>query len=277
MTTAAGSSTMTLQEAAERLQVHYMTAYRYVRTGLLEATKQGATWRVAEADLVRFQERDAAPTPNRRRTRAGYAERIADRLAVGDEAGVAELIERTMASGADLDEVYLDLLVPALVTIGDRWEAGQVTVAAEHQASAIVLRLMGSLGPRFRPRGRRRGTIVIGSIAGDHHGLPTALLSDLLRVRRFDVIDLGADAPVEAFADACHDRDRLLAVGICATLPNDDAIAAAITHLRERGFDVPVLVGGAGVRDQEHARHLGADGWAAGGRGAVQVFEQLLT
>jgi excisionase family DNA binding protein len=33
--------TLTLHEAAERLGVHYMTAYRYVRHGQLFATKVG--------------------------------------------------------------------------------------------------------------------------------------------------------------------------------------------------------------------------------------------
>ena len=45
------SETMTLQEAADRLGVHYMTAYRYVRLGKLPATKVGATWVVALQDL----------------------------------------------------------------------------------------------------------------------------------------------------------------------------------------------------------------------------------
>ena len=33
-----------LQEVADRLGVHYMTAYRYVRTGRLPATRIGAQW-----------------------------------------------------------------------------------------------------------------------------------------------------------------------------------------------------------------------------------------
>ena len=40
-------ATITLQEAAATLGVHYMTAYRYVRLGLLEAEKVGTTWQVS--------------------------------------------------------------------------------------------------------------------------------------------------------------------------------------------------------------------------------------
>ena len=42
---------VTLTEAAALLGVHYMTAYRYVRTGRLPAIKDGAEWRVRAADV----------------------------------------------------------------------------------------------------------------------------------------------------------------------------------------------------------------------------------
>ncbi|MET0148370.1 MAG: helix-turn-helix domain-containing protein, partial [Acidimicrobiales bacterium] len=37
---------LTLQEAAERAGVHYLTVYRWVRTGRLPATKAEGTWAV---------------------------------------------------------------------------------------------------------------------------------------------------------------------------------------------------------------------------------------
>ena len=45
------TSPITLQEAADRLGVHYMTAYRYVRTGRLPAQRSGSQWLVDPKDL----------------------------------------------------------------------------------------------------------------------------------------------------------------------------------------------------------------------------------
>jgi excisionase family DNA binding protein len=42
---AAVDGELTLHEAADLLGVHYMTAYRYVRLGLLHASKAGVSWR----------------------------------------------------------------------------------------------------------------------------------------------------------------------------------------------------------------------------------------
>lgn len=41
-----------LRDAAERLGVHYMTAYRYVRLGVLPAEKVGGEWQVRPSDLA---------------------------------------------------------------------------------------------------------------------------------------------------------------------------------------------------------------------------------
>ena len=53
------STDITLTEAAEVLGVHYMTAYKYVRTGRLAASKVGGGWRITSDALKEFQ---SAPT-----------------------------------------------------------------------------------------------------------------------------------------------------------------------------------------------------------------------
>ena len=45
---------ITLREAAQRLGVHYMTVYRYVRTGRLPASRAGVQWLIDSDDLTRL-------------------------------------------------------------------------------------------------------------------------------------------------------------------------------------------------------------------------------
>jgi len=45
---------LNIKQVAAELGVHYMTAYRYVRTGRLAARKVGTGWVVRAADLERF-------------------------------------------------------------------------------------------------------------------------------------------------------------------------------------------------------------------------------
>lgn len=266
---------ITLHEAAERLGVHYMTAYRYVRTGRLPARKEGAEWRVEVADLDRVRPGDEAEPPRRRRGRTDYVDRLTDRLVAGDEPGAWTVVEQALTAGLAPPDVYVQLLSPALELIGDRWEAGEVTVAEEHEGSAIVLRLIGRLGPRMRRRGRTRGSILLAAPPGDQHGVPVALLGDLLRERGFRVHDLGANVPADSLAETALHAERLVAVGIGATtLDNERNIRAAIAAVRAV-VAVPVVLGGSAIVDAHLAARLGGDAWAPRAPQAIEVFEAI--
>jgi predicted site-specific integrase-resolvase len=54
------SQTCTLHEAAETLDLHYMTIYRYVRTGMLLASKKNGTWVIEIKELEKLKNKAPA-------------------------------------------------------------------------------------------------------------------------------------------------------------------------------------------------------------------------
>lgn len=266
---------LSLQEAAGRLGVHYMTAYRYVRTGRLAAERHGARWVVDPRDLDRLREgtrgRDGG-----RRAGGDRVATLAARMGAGDEAGAWRVIEEALSSGAEPAGVHLGLLVPALRGLGDGWAAGAVTVAEEHRASAVALRIVGRLGPMFARRGRKRGAVIVGAPAGDQHSLPSAIVADLLRGEGYEALDVGANTPGQSFAEAAQRAARLVAVVIGATTPGGDgAVRTAVRALRASAIAAPVLAGGGAIHDAAHARRLGADGWSGrDGRSVIAAVER---
>lgn len=271
-----GPTTLGLREAAEQLGVHYMTAYRYVRSGRLPARKSGSEWQIDPADLATLVE---APAPRRGRSgtpRAVHRDRLEHRLIAGDETGSWGVVDAALASGADPADVLTDMVAPALRSIGQRWADGELTIADEHRASAVAQRIIARMGPRFARPGRRRGTVVLGSVAGDRHSLPTAILGDLLRGAGLEVVDLGADCPAETFLDAVRWADDPAAVGICVTAPEAvEAVPAVIASLREHGVHCPVVVGGGAIVDGDLAVRLGADHWAGPVDEVIALFVSL--
>jgi len=267
---------VSLQQAADRLGVHYMTAYRYVRLGLLPATKQGASWRVAAADLDRLGAAGGATSKGRGRQHpAPWADRLGRRLTAGDEVGAWGVVEASLAAGASPRAVHLEVLVPALHAIGEAWAAGRIDVAVEHRASAVAHRLVGRLGPRFVRRGMSRGAVVLAAAPGDTHALPVAIAADLVRGAGFDVEDLGADLPLLSLVDAVGRTQRLVAVGLAVTTAgNRAAVGEAVSCLKEVLDGVPVLVGGGAV-PRADAVALGADGWGRDGAALVDLLEEL--
>lgn len=262
-----------LREAAEVLGLHYMTVYRHVRTGRMEATFEHGGWRVSAATVERELRHRSGELPGRARPAAKpRIGALFSRLVAGDEAGAYQLLEAALASGSEPASLYLDLLAPALRRVGDAWAKGSLDVADEHRASAVTQRIIGRLGPLFRPRGRRRGSVVMGAVAGDLHAIPSAMVADLVRAKGYDVADLGADVPAASYATAAAASDKLKAVAIVVTSPSRrPGVRGTVDALHAAGVTAPLLVGGSGIARQE-ALASGADRYTAS---ASQVLDAL--
>jgi excisionase family DNA binding protein len=248
---------LTLPQVADKLGLHYMTVYRYVRTGRLPAKRVRGTWQVDPADLAHV-ERSRQGT--RATGKAPSRARLEARLVASDEAGAWDVLEEALASGMEPDQVLLELVGPALRSIGTLWEQGRLSVADEHRASSVAARLISRLGARFARRGHKRGTVILAAAPGDLHGFPVSIAANLLRWRGFDVVELGADTPSDALAETAVGEPDLVAVGIaCTAGGSPQAARRAIAALRKSVPNVPVLIGGAAVADAAHARRLGAD------------------
>lgn len=269
--------TISLQEAAAELGVHYMTAYRYVRLGLLDAEKVGTAWQVRREAVEQLQQRDR-PTrrPGRAGRRVAWDQRFESRLRAGDGVGAWGVIEAALGAGASPTEIHLRVIAPAMTALGDAWERGEIDVAHEHVASVICQRVVGRLSPRFVRPGVGRGTVVLGCAPGERHAIPVLLVADVLRANGWDVVDLGSDVPTVSFLVAAEGASRLAAVGVSVTTPgNESGVSGTLEALRSAVPDAALLVGGQAVGGEDHARALGATGWAPDALGVVDVLAAL--
>ena len=192
---------MTLLEAADELGVHYMTIYRYVRTGKLPATRVGGGWRVDPDDLARMK--PVSPRrPRKPAARTAVTKQLEARLLAGDEPGAWGVLEirpclsplpfpGTPPSGGTGPRVHRGPLARRRAHRGRR-ASGQCGGGAAHLAYRRQIR------PPWAEAGQR-----------DHHHAagraalaPVAIAADLLRWAGFDVIELGADTPADALAQA---------------------------------------------------------------------------
>ena len=268
---------LSLQEVADLLDVHYMTAYRYVRTGRLVAERRGKHWYVPRSSIAALRE---ASAPGRKQpggpsSRRNYAAELAALLVEGDEAEAWRLGQNALASAFTVEQLYLDALAPAMRIVGDEWEAGRISVAEEHRASTLAYRLVGRFGPLFTRRGPARGLIVLGTPTGDRHGLTTALLADPLRGRGFTVGDLGADTPAASFAEIVANEEQTTAVGIAVSVAVEDHVVSETIRAIHSAREVPVLLGGRAITDAAHATRLGADAHSDSAVGALAWFEAV--
>ncbi len=268
---------LSIQAAADLLGVHYMTAYRYVRTGRLDAVREGSHWYVPRSAIASLV---PAGTPGRHKYgapnhRRDYAGELFAHLVTGDEAEAWRLLQDALASALTAEQLYLDVLGPAMHLVGDEWEAGRISIAEEHRASTLIYRLVGRLGPSFTRRGPARGLVVLGTPAGDRHGLPTALVADPLRGHGFAVADLGADTPAESFAEIVARDDRARAVGIVVSIPVGDGVIKNTVAAIRAARALPILIGGRAIENATHATALGADAYSETAAEAIAWFDAV--
>jgi len=195
---------------------------------------------------------------------AGISNRLLALLLQGDDAGCWALVEAALERGVPLADLYVEGLAGALAGVGAGWARGEVDVAAEHRASATAGRVLHRMALLPLPPAVR-GTVLVATPPGERHDLPAAILTEVLRLAGFGVVNLGADVPLDALAAAIARTDGLAGVCITATVVSPtEAVAVATAAVGAVGPGVPVLTGGPGFDARTAPTLLGADeDWAS--------------
>jgi 5-methyltetrahydrofolate--homocysteine methyltransferase len=157
-----------------------------------------------------------------------------------------------------------EAFLPELVIAGEAMKAGLAILEPELRAGQTV--------------GSRRGTFLIGTVAGDIHDIGKVIVSALLIADGFHVIDLGVDVPTATFVKAVQ-QHRPTILGLSALLSTTIPMQGeVIKALQEAGLrdQVKVMIGGAAVTPA-WADQIGADAYAKDAVEAVQLAKRLLT
>ncbi|HUR17283.1 MAG TPA: cobalamin-dependent protein [Candidatus Limnocylindrales bacterium] len=173
-------------------------------------------------------------------------------------------ISQALEKGADPMWILLHLIPAALHEIGDRWQAGEISVGDEHLATGIVQGTMRDVARRLTRSSRLDRAIVVAAVGGELHDNGARLLSDMLDAHGWDAFFAGAATPVADLVRLIEER-RPAAVALSITLPRYmPALEAAVRALKSQVSDAPfVVVGGQGCAGQSDlAERLGADAHA---------------
>jgi len=136
------------------------------------------------------------------------------------------------------------LVVPLVSRIGRGWESGEISVAEEHAASAVIKEVL-FLGSRPFAASAGAPTLVVGTPAGQLHELGAAMAASTARSLGWDVTYLGPSLSAEEITRAVI-RGEALAVALSIVYPGDDPqMPDELRRLRRLLPDaMPILVGG---------------------------------
>jgi DNA-binding transcriptional MerR regulator len=180
-----------------------------------------------------------------------HVEDLVDTLLRGDIDAAGRVLDRAHARHT-LPTVVGDVIAPTLWKVGERWQAGEVSVAQEHLTSSYLRHHVRGLLEAERVGGDR--PVVVGTPPGEKHEIGALCTAAILARDGFPVRYIGPDVPLPAVASFAEGADSRAAV-LSATRQealadlSDDALA---------DLSLPVLVGGRGATPEEAGR-LGAE------------------
>ncbi len=188
-------------------------------------------------------------------------------IVAGDFPAALAVAQQAHARG--LVFLYEEVIAPALAEVGRLWQAGRLTVADEHVASAVAQSVLATFYASF-PWTPSGPTGVVGCVAGERHALGARMAADLLANDGWNIMFVGADVPVDALVDLVV-RERPVFVGLSVAMPEHAATARAmVERLRRDAPGCRILVGGRAVASDAISA-LDADAMARTAASAVDI------
>lgn len=172
-------------------------------------------------------------------------ESILDAVERFDDDVLEEQLRRVILLGS-AGQIFVRVLAPVLITIGDRWHAGELSVAQEHYASQKLGAVLHDL-IRLSPGTHASDCVVLGCFADEEHEL--GLLGFALRIAEWGTrpIFLGARTPPFAVRSAVVALSpKLVALSVSLTPPRTRA-RELLEEYAAACDTVPWIVGGAGA------------------------------
>ena len=169
-------------------------------------------------------------------------------LLQGDEIAAEVAIREAIDAGLTTAQIDDEIIAPALWLVGRLWARGEISVADEHLATNISLRVLALQREATRTvRGREGSKALLAAPEGEMHFVALQMISNLLRDAGYTVLMLGPDVPLDTLADAAG-RHEPQVVCLSATMPDvSDRLMLAI-HEIERGWaGAGYVLGGAGI------------------------------
>lgn len=204
------------------------------------------------------------------------AERFRTALLAREPGEAQAIVERALAAGAEVLDVYVDIFEPALAGIGHLWALDEITVAQEHYATEVTAELVGKLAPDRRIPPTQGRLAVVSGTPDEQHVLGPRMVSDLLQRAGWEVLALGGATPpgdLVALAEAeCPDLVAL-STSTAGRLPGVQEALTGLAAVDPRPF---LVVGGPLYTAEvaEVAQAWGADLVTSDLRALLQVIRE---
>ncbi len=191
---------------------------------------------------------------------------------------VLALVRKRVAEGTD-PVAILDDARAAMEIVGKRFEASEYFIPDLMMAGEVLKEISEIVKPLMEKgtAGVKQGRALIGTVAGDIHDIGKDIVTFMLDVSGFEVMDIGIDVPVETFVEKIREFDPHV-VGLSGFLTLAfDSMKKTVEALKEAGLrdKLKIMIGG-GQMDDEVCKYAGADAFGKDAVAAVGLCRKWI-
>ncbi|QTL34127.1 methionine synthase [Pseudoalteromonas viridis] len=177
---------------------------------------------------------------------------VAKRLEHALVKGITEFIEEdTEACRQQFDkpiEVIEGPLMDGMNVVGDLFGAGKMFLPQVVKSARVMKRAVAYLDPFIeaeKQAGQSNGKIIMATVKGDVHDIGKNIVGVVLQCNNYEVVDLGVMVPAEKILQTAIDENAD-AIGLSGLItPSLDEMVHVAKEMTRRGFEIPLLIGGA--------------------------------
>ena len=201
------------------------------------------------------------------------SEQLVNAIADMREEEALKLVKEMVEGDSD-PMAILDDAREAMDVVGKRYEEGTYFLPELMLAGEMLNQVTDILKPKLAklPEVKRHGKVLIGTVEGDIHDIGKNIVSFMLDVNGFDVLDLGVDVPPQKFVEAIGDfQPQVVGLSGFLTLAFD-AMKNTVAVIESSGLRdrVKIMIGGGQV-DDKIREYTGADAYGEDALAAVNL------
>jgi methanogenic corrinoid protein MtbC1 len=189
-----------------------------------------------------------------------------------------EIVKELVSGGTHPMEI-LDSARSAMELVGKRFESGEYFIPDLFMAGEMMKGISEIVKPLLKKgdTGAKKGKVLIGTVAGDIHDIGKNIVTFMLDMSGYDILDLGIDVPVNTFVEKTR-KFQPQVVGLSGFLTLAfDSMKKTVEALEQAGLrdKVKIMIGGGQI-DEEVRKYVRADAYGKDAVAAVNLCRQWI-
>ncbi|UCF61788.1 MAG: cobalamin-dependent protein [Anaerolineaceae bacterium] len=204
------------------------------------------------------------------------SKKLVNAIADMKEEEALNIAKKMVEDGSDPTAI-VDAAREAMDIVGQRYEKGEYFLPELMLAGEMMAQITEMIKPELAkmPEVKRFGKVLIGTVEGDIHDIGKNIVTFMLDVNGFEVLDLGVDVPPQKFVETIKKfKPQVIALSGFLTLAFD-AMKETVGAIEAAGLrdDVQIMVGGGQV-NEEISKYAGADAYGKDAMAGVTLAKK---